>query len=165
MDNMNGLTAGLSIVIIGGISILAWSSYLDSYLVLLGILVSASILGFGMRNFPLGKIYMGDQGSQLLGFFVTAFAITVWLELFQKQIISSIGQGILLLILLFFLFFADVVTVVTIRLREGRSPFIGDQCHLSHQLVRRGFNATQSVLILIGINSCLAILVYFLLAS
>ncbi len=40
----------------------------------------------------------------------------------------------------------DTASVVIIRLRQGMSPFRGDQRHFSHRLVQRGMNATHAVL-------------------
>src|SRR5690606_5111667 len=40
----------------------------------------------------------------------------------------------------------DLTTVLWIRLREGRSPFQGDQSHFSHRLVALGLSRTQAVL-------------------
>ena len=39
----------------------------------------------------------------------------------------------------------DTVSVVLIRLREGRSPFQGDRRHFSHRLVARGLTPPQAV--------------------
>jgi UDP-GlcNAc:undecaprenyl-phosphate GlcNAc-1-phosphate transferase len=40
----------------------------------------------------------------------------------------------------------DMSTVLWIRVREGRSPFVGDRSHFSHRLVELGLNRTQAVL-------------------
>ena len=39
----------------------------------------------------------------------------------------------------------DMVSVILIRLREGRSPFMGDRRHFSHRLVARGLTPPQAV--------------------
>jgi UDP-GlcNAc:undecaprenyl-phosphate GlcNAc-1-phosphate transferase len=40
----------------------------------------------------------------------------------------------------------DMTTVLWIRIREGRSPFVGDRSHFSHRLVDLGLSRTQAVL-------------------
>jgi UDP-GlcNAc:undecaprenyl-phosphate GlcNAc-1-phosphate transferase len=40
----------------------------------------------------------------------------------------------------------DLTTVLWIRLREGRSPFVGDKSHFSHRLVELGLSKPQAVL-------------------
>ena len=42
--------------------------------------------------------------------------------------------------------FYDMVTVIWIRLREGRSPFQADRSHLAHRLVELGLTKGQAVL-------------------
>ena len=39
----------------------------------------------------------------------------------------------------------DTASVILIRIREGRSPFVGDRCHLSHRLVERGLTPPNAV--------------------
>ena len=151
MDNMNGLTSGLSCLIILGLSAVALlSEQFD--LALLGVLVAMSVLGFLVRNFPFGKIFMGDQGSQFLGYFLAAFAILVLPSAFRGSHLEMIGETTLVVLLLFMLFFYDVFSVVMIRLKEKRSPFVGDQCHISHRLVRKGLTPTQAALFLQGVQ-------------
>jgi UDP-GlcNAc:undecaprenyl-phosphate/decaprenyl-phosphate GlcNAc-1-phosphate transferase len=40
----------------------------------------------------------------------------------------------------------DTASVILIRLRQGRSPFVGDKSHFSHRLVELGLSKTQAVL-------------------
>src|SRR5262249_36763718 len=40
----------------------------------------------------------------------------------------------------------DTVSVLWIRFREGRSPFVGDKSHFSHRLVDLGMTKSQAVL-------------------
>jgi UDP-GlcNAc:undecaprenyl-phosphate/decaprenyl-phosphate GlcNAc-1-phosphate transferase len=165
MDNMNGLTAGISLVITASLSTLTLLTLQNLPLALIEILVSSSLLGFAVRNFPSGKIYMGDQGSQFLGFFSSAISVLTIIELMKNKVgfapwVPSVGIG-----LLFLIFFCDVFTVVWIRLSERRSPFVGDQCHLSHQLVRRGLTPVQAVIALVSVQALLAFLALTLLIS
>lgn len=158
MDNMNGLAAGLNIAIHWTIAVLSFFYLGDLSFALQGLLVGACILGFCVRNFPLGKIYMGDQGSQLLGFFAASYAILFWLRMMEHHAQLEFWQGVLFLIPLFFLFLYDVTSVVIIRVSEGRSPLVGDQCHLSHRIMKSGTTATGAVLLLIASQLVLVLL-------
>jgi UDP-GlcNAc:undecaprenyl-phosphate GlcNAc-1-phosphate transferase len=42
----------------------------------------------------------------------------------------------------------DFITVTTIRLMQGKSPFVGDQQHFSHRLVQRGLSNRGAVLVI-----------------
>jgi UDP-GlcNAc:undecaprenyl-phosphate/decaprenyl-phosphate GlcNAc-1-phosphate transferase len=164
MDNMNGLSAGISLVIIWSISGLSFTVLKNPEFAIVGLLVGASILGFCMRNFPLGKIYMGDSGSQFLGFFSATYIILFWLKMPSVDVFF-LPRCFLLTALLFLPYLYDVFSVVRIRLREGRSPFIGDQCHISHRLVKRGFSPTKAVLIIVFVELAISVLFYAIVAK
>lgn len=157
MDNMNGLTAGLAVITLAGLAFLAHDAH-DSSLSTLGILLALSLAGFYIRNYPFGKIYMGDQGSQFLGFFMPAYALLVVPRASSGEFVTVFINTAGVLFFLFALFLFDVVTVVRIRLKEGRSPFQGDQCHVSHRLVKRGFSPALAVLMLTGVQAVLTLL-------
>jgi UDP-GlcNAc:undecaprenyl-phosphate GlcNAc-1-phosphate transferase len=42
----------------------------------------------------------------------------------------------------------DLVAVTLIRLRQGKSPFVGDQQHFSHRLVLRGLSPRGAVIVI-----------------
>jgi UDP-GlcNAc:undecaprenyl-phosphate GlcNAc-1-phosphate transferase len=165
MDNMNGLAGGISVVIIASFAALAGFFLGDLAFATAGGIVCASVIGFSFRNFPAGKIYIGDQGSQFLGFFAACYAILFWIKAAWIFPHLSYGKASLLLAGSFLLFIYDVASVVRIRLKEGRSPFVGDQSHISHRLVKKGFTPTRAVLILIGIQTALSTLIGFLTAT
>lgn len=161
MDNMNGLTAGLSMILFLGLS---WTAALATHLTGLaglGLLLAISVSGFYVRNYPFGRIYMGDQGSQFLGFALAAYAVMVIPRALGSEIFAVFLGSTISIAVLFFLFIFDVVSVVFIRLREGRSPFQGDQSHISHRLVRRGITPAYAVLILTGVQTVLTLLFVF----
>jgi UDP-GlcNAc:undecaprenyl-phosphate/decaprenyl-phosphate GlcNAc-1-phosphate transferase len=156
MDNMNGLAAGLSVIITLSISAFSFFRLHDPKFAWIGLIVGSTVLGFCVRNFPLGKIYMGDQGSQFLGYFTSSYGILALCKATELVTPVTVWQGAAGILLLFSLFFWDVTSVTVIRLSEGRSPFVGDQCHISHRLARRGLSPTQTVLRLIGVQIVLA---------
>jgi len=49
----------------------------------------------------------------------------------------------------------DAVTVILIRIREHRPVYVGDQCHISHRLLRLGLSRNQAVVFVLLI--CIAI--------
>jgi UDP-GlcNAc:undecaprenyl-phosphate/decaprenyl-phosphate GlcNAc-1-phosphate transferase len=164
MDNMNGLAAGLSLIITLSISGFAFIRLQDPAFGWIGLIVGSTVLGFCVRNFPLGKIYMGDQGSQFLGYFISAYAVLALSKLpaehYDSLVYGSRGLGVL-----FLLFLWDVTSVTFIRLSEGRSPFVGDQCHLSHRLSKRRLGPTKAVLVLFAAQLILTLLTSLILTS
>lgn len=151
MDNMNGLTAGIAMVIAA--SLIALNGELSAPLMLLAL----SVLGFYFRNFPRGRIYMGDQGSQWLGFMLSASSLLIIPSALGPHEPALIGKTAAVLVLLFGLFLADVTRVVWIRRSLGRPVWVGDQNHLSHRLASNGLGPIGAVLVLTGLQLILAV--------
>jgi UDP-GlcNAc:undecaprenyl-phosphate GlcNAc-1-phosphate transferase len=176
MDNMDGLSAGVGAI--GASCLLAVALMHGQWFIgaCLSLLVGA-LAGFLVFNFPWrlkpdgsggASIFMGDGGSVVLGFLL-AFLTTRMTYISRDSLVpqpfalpEGLGNRMLvegvshsppwysvlvpLLILAVPLY--DFVSVVILRLSQGRSPFVGDQQHLSHRTVRRGVNKRTAVLVL-----------------
>jgi UDP-GlcNAc:undecaprenyl-phosphate GlcNAc-1-phosphate transferase len=84
---------------------------------------------------------MGDAGSYLIGYLLAMMTLTgtfAWANLPKHAILAPLCA---LAVPLY-----DTLTVVVIRLRSGRSPFVGDRNHFSHRLVELGMTKGQAVL-------------------
>jgi UDP-GlcNAc:undecaprenyl-phosphate GlcNAc-1-phosphate transferase len=161
MDNMNGLTGGLAIFWLGGLFLMVVAAQSYALFPRRGavlVIFIFSILGFYLRNFPWGKIYMGDQGSQLIGFSLAGLSLLFLPSLFQSKTSMTILGTSWILLLLSLVFIVDVATVSVIRIREKRPLWKGDQRHLSHQLVGRGLSQTGAAFVLYGAQFFLVVL-------
>lgn len=139
MDNMNGVTALLSFGIMAVLFSLSRAMPMEFV-----ICFFAASLAFLTRNYFKGKIFLGDQGSQFLGFLLSSLFIT---ECLHHQIFKPIlSQGVwvqllcttLMIFCIFSIFIIDTFWVIYVRLRNGQSIFNGDQNHLTHNLHRKG---------------------------
>lgn len=161
MDNMNGLSAGLSLIVLGyflylGDKLNHQPDYFQIYIVLF-----ISLLGFFAVNFFAGKIFMGDQGSQLLGMVLPL----IFFNLIEQQIISlneNLNLTLLIQMLLasFFIFLPfvyDTFSVIYLRIKQGKPIYVGDTQHLSHRIVKRG-NHPMVAVVYIFIFQLLAII-------
>ncbi len=74
IDGFNGLAAGALLISLTSIGCIAYGVG-DPALALLCLTVAAVVLGFGVVNFPFGKIFLGDGGAYLLGFMVAWIAV------------------------------------------------------------------------------------------
>lgn len=74
IDGFNGLASGTVALMLGGIAGLAWQLG-DVVLAKLCLWGIAALVGFMLVNFPFGKIFMGDGGAYLAGFWVAECAI------------------------------------------------------------------------------------------
>lgn len=74
IDGLNGLAAGAVSIMLAGLAALAWTQgdVLVMKLCLWGI---AALLGFMLLNFPFGKIFLGDGGAYLAGFWLAQCAV------------------------------------------------------------------------------------------
>lgn len=103
------------------------------------------VVGFLRYNFHKATIFMGDTGSLLCGFIISVLAIQ-FIEMRQIPASPSVALGIL------FVPIFDTVRIFSIRIFNGRSPFIPDKNHVHHRLLAMGFNQISTVLILAMIN-------------
>ena len=141
LDNMDGLTAGMS-AIAGLFFLLIALSQGQVLVALLAAAILGSALGFLTYNFNPASTFMGDMGSVTLGFLMSILAIKLQ---FQHTPLS-ISWMIPILVLALPIF--DINLVVWTRLAEKRSPFEGGRDHTSHRLVALGFTARRAVLVL-----------------
>ena len=143
MDNMNGLCAGLGAISAG---LFAFSAAVHGqYLVaLLALLSCGALLGFLPYNFPKATAFLGDSGSHLIGFLLAVLAILPHFYSKDNPNVLAVFSPLLILALPL----GDLVWVVILRWRLGQPFYVGDNNHLSHRLIRKGFNRTQAVLII-----------------
>ena len=108
----------------------------------LSVVLAGATLGFLLWNKPPARIYMGDAGALFLGILIASLAIR-----FDPNPIDRIASFSIPLLLLA-IPILDTSVAVASRIRRRISPFQGARDHLSHRLMRMGFNKRQSVLIL-----------------
>ncbi len=144
LDNMDGLSAGIAAVATTSFLITALSIGQFFVAAALALLLGA-LIGFLCFNFPPASIFMGDSGSLVVGFILGVLTIrTTYLPAgqdFGAGWYAVFAPVIVLAVPLY-----DLVVVSFIRLRAGKSPFVGDTNHFSHRLVRRGMNKRTAVL-------------------
>jgi UDP-GlcNAc:undecaprenyl-phosphate/decaprenyl-phosphate GlcNAc-1-phosphate transferase len=146
-DGLDGLAGGLSLLVFAGIGYLA---YLDANLSigLISVALLGALFGFLRYNTHPASVFMGDAGSQFLGF----SAITLSLALTQGH--PTALSPMLPLILLGFPVL-DTLTVMVTRIGSGRSPFAADKNHFHHHLMALGFRHPESVFIIYVFQSFL----------
>ena len=143
MDNMNGLCAGIGAIAAGWIAAIA-IGYGHYLVALLALAIGGALLGFLPYNFPKASSFLGDAGSHLVGYLLAVLAILP--HFYSEESPNRIAVISPLLVLGVPLI--DLVWVVIIRWRLGKSFWIGDNNHLSHRLNRRGFTRPVAVLLL-----------------
>lgn len=147
-DGLDGLAGGISLL---GFCSIAYFAYLveADAVFLLSLALAGAIFGFLRFNTYPASVFMGDTGSQLLGFSAIAFAVKI------TQEHTSLSPVLPLIILGFPIL--DTLTVMVERLRHGRSPFSPDKNHFHHRLISLGFYHAEAVFIIYLIQSVLII--------
>ena len=148
LDNMDGLAAGVAFIaaLMFLISALVGGQWFISSLL---VLFMGSLLGFLCYNFPPASIFMGDGGSMILGFFLSA--LTIRTTFYTPD--SGAGRFVILVPLAVMAVpLYDLFIVSALRIARGRSPMTGDTNHFSHRLVRHGFSKRSAVLIIYAVT-------------
>jgi UDP-GlcNAc:undecaprenyl-phosphate GlcNAc-1-phosphate transferase len=153
-DGLDGLAGGttlLSVLAIGWISLSSGNIPVASTTAAL----AGSLLGFLRFNTHPARVFMGDSGSQVLGFLAGVLAIKA-----TQGFDITVSAALPLLLLAWPIL--DTLTVMTERIRAGRSPFAADRRHFHHRLLALGFDHYQAVLIIYAVQCGLFTLAYFL---
>lgn len=155
LDNMDGITSSISLIICSGATmILIFNANFNSINLILLIGLIASIAGFLYYNWNPSRMYMGDSGSQFLGTFLAGIGITYFWNApdYFGQVIPE--KQILIVALMFIIPLSDTTTVSINRILRGQSPFVGGRDHTTHHLSYMGLSDRHVAMLLIGISAC-----------
>src|SRR5262249_41819610 len=132
LDNMDGLAAsvGLIVAVLFCGAELAVSSLFAPAVMLV---VVGALAGFLVHNHFPARLFMGDAGSNFLGFLLGAMTVAGTFTRDDPGNAYS-PYGVLAPLLVMAVPLYDMTSVILIRLSEGRSPFLGDRRHFSHRL-------------------------------
>ena len=161
IDGLDGLSSGISLI--SCISLLIIFALNGSPMIAILVIASliGSLVGFLPYNYAPAKTFIGDTGSNFLGFMLAVISI---LGVAKTYTIAVIVLPILVLGLPIL----DVVWAIIRRIIKGKSLkaiFKADNEHVHHKLVKRGFSQKQAVLILYGVSSILGMFAIILLDS
>lgn len=150
IDGIDGLCGGLSSFIILTLGVI-YSGSEANYSAACFILVFA-IYGFLIYNnpHPKAKTFMGDGGSQFLGFMIASLPLRASTANFEYN-------KFFIMINLVSLPMIDTVAAMWRRLREHRSIMSPDRLHLHHKLMNIGLNTKQILYVLLAVQICLCV--------
>jgi UDP-GlcNAc:undecaprenyl-phosphate GlcNAc-1-phosphate transferase len=150
LDNMDGASAGMAAI---ASSILLTAAAFNGQVFVSGlaIIFIGSLLGFLVFNFPPASIFMGDAGSLVVGFFVALLTLRTD---YYREAQSGPWYPVLLPLIAMAVPLYDFTSVTLLRIRQGKSPFVGDTQHFSHRLRRRGLTDRQTALTLYLATLC-----------
>jgi UDP-GlcNAc:undecaprenyl-phosphate/decaprenyl-phosphate GlcNAc-1-phosphate transferase len=149
LDGHDGLVSSIGIINLGSIAIISlFANVNQPFVFILAIIWSSSILGFLPYNLPDAKMYLGEIGSEMIGFIIGVLSIISGAKVATSA--SIIGW-----------FIFDLVLVFWIRYKSGKNIFAPGREHWHFRLLDLGYNKWQvlilTVLIII-ISSLLGVI-------
>jgi UDP-GlcNAc:undecaprenyl-phosphate/decaprenyl-phosphate GlcNAc-1-phosphate transferase len=153
-DGLDGLAGGTTFLCLCAVALLS-SVGVPGSPTALALAFAGAVLGFLRFNTYPASVFMGDAGSQLLGFSIGVLSIRA-----TQNAASEISASIPILLLA--LPILDTLSVMVQRIAEGRSPFSADKNHIHHKLLAMGFDHHQAVMVIYGVQGFLFLAAYLL---
>jgi UDP-GlcNAc:undecaprenyl-phosphate GlcNAc-1-phosphate transferase len=153
LDNMDGLAATLAAVSCAYFAIDAATQHENTTVLVLALalgLACAGFLPFNLRPQRGAAVFMGDSGSQVLGFGLASLALAA-----SWTVAGTTVATILLPLLVLAIPILDTTLVTIARLVEKRPVTQGGRDHTSHRLVYYGLSETKAVLLLAIVSSAI----------
>ncbi|MCQ8103477.1 undecaprenyl/decaprenyl-phosphate alpha-N-acetylglucosaminyl 1-phosphate transferase [Methylomonas sp. SURF-2] len=136
-DGLDGLAAGIMLMTLAAVAFFA--DYVGGKdLALIALAIIGGILGFLRFNSHPAVVFMGDTGSQFIGFMAAFLCIYL-----VEHVYVTLNPALPLLLL--GLPILDTLTVMTQRIYSGKSPFSPDKRHIHHRLLALGFSHAEAV--------------------
>jgi UDP-GlcNAc:undecaprenyl-phosphate GlcNAc-1-phosphate transferase len=142
IDGVDGLAAGVAVI--SGITLATIALSLDRTAAgVLAALTAGGALGFLRWGFPPAKTFMGDTGSNLLGYLLGAVAV-------QGALKTNAVIALFLPLIILAVPILDTGFVVAKRLKYGRPIYKADRWHFHHRMADIGFSQRRTLLYLYG---------------
>lgn len=162
IDGIDGLAAGIGIVValLFGVYFylvsLHWAYTLS--LILIGSLLAFMRFNFSRKQ----KLFMGDNGSLVVGFILSVFAIK-FIQFNEVKHILHIANAPTISVLILAVPLFDTLRVFTQRIVGGSSPFVADRNHIHHFIVDNGISHVVATCILSFFTLLMGVLGFYFL--
>lgn len=149
VDGLDGLAAGICII---STLCIGYVSYIHGQYVptVAMMIIAGSALGFLPYNFHPAKTFMGDCGSQLLGFAIAAFSI-------MGSVKGATVVVVVIPALVLGLPIVDTAFAIVRRLLNHQPISMGDKQHLHHRIMRAGYGQRRSVMLMYCLSGILGV--------
>ena len=153
-DGLDGLAGGTTFLCLCAVALLS-SLLAPGSSTALALAFAGAVLGFLRFNTYPASVFMGDAGSQLLGFTIGVLGIRATQSM-TSEISATIPVVLLAVPIL------DTLSVMVQRIGEGRSPFSPDKNHIHHKLLALGFDHHEAVMVIYVVQAALFVMAYVL---
>ena len=150
IDGVDGLAAG--VCLISGVALAVIALSLDRTAAgVLAALTAGASLGFLRHGFPPASTFMGDTGSNLLGFLLGVVAV-------QGALKTNAVIALFLPLIVLTVPILDTGFVVAKRLKYGQPIYKADRWHFHHRMENIGFSQRRTLAYLYGWTAVMAML-------
>ncbi|CAG1022698.1 partial UDP-GlcNAc:undecaprenyl-phosphate/decaprenyl-phosphate GlcNAc-1-phosphate transferase, partial [Methylococcales bacterium] len=153
-DGLDGLAAGIMLMTLAAIAFFA-EHVGGKDLALIALALIGGILGFLRFNSHPAIVFMGDTGSQFIGFMAAFLCIylveNVYITLNPALPLLLLGLPVL-----------DTLMVMSQRIYHGKSPFSPDKRHIHHRLLAHGFSHAEAVSCIYALQSIFLLAAFLL---
>jgi UDP-GlcNAc:undecaprenyl-phosphate GlcNAc-1-phosphate transferase len=149
IDGLDGLSAGLGVIISATLAVLCLQAGQETG-VLLSVILCGALLGYLPFNFPPARIFLGDAGALFIGFSLALLSI----QGYRKSALLTFVVPLLVLAVPLL----DTALSVQRRIRSGRGIFSADKMHMHHVLLQREGSHRKAVLWLYFQTACFSII-------
>ncbi len=152
IDGINSLLGGLTVV--ATLSLGYWFYVAeDHFFTVCSFSIAGATAGFLKYNITPAKIYMGDSGSMVIGFFMVVLTLR-FIDIYTTSFPDILLSDRIIAIALSFSFLPifDAFRVFIIRIVNKKNPFHSDRLHFHHLLLDNGYSHSKATLILVSGN-------------
>lgn len=163
IDGIDGLAGGMAML---NLLVFALIGYLsnDAGLLMISLTWAAMVIVFLFFNWSPAKVFMGDGGSLVFGFFFIAMGLSIRQD---QELIRWLNPSASLAIVAAMLMVpvTDTLRVFAYRISQGRSPYSADRNHLHHWIIRNRIPHKVATLRILMLHSSILpitiVMVYF----
>jgi UDP-GlcNAc:undecaprenyl-phosphate/decaprenyl-phosphate GlcNAc-1-phosphate transferase len=163
IDGIDGLAASIGIIAAFGFG--SYFFYLHRINSSIG---CSSLIGtlsaFLIFNYSKGekKIFMGDTGSQIIGFILATFAIFFNEVTLVSPVELKVKSAPVVMFAILAIPIFDLLRVLITRIFKGKSPFKGEKKHIHHELIVNGYSHHKATMLIAAYSIFLIIITYTL---
>lgn len=152
LDNMDGLSGGVAMIclILLGVAVQLVAN--QAFMASASFALAGCIAGFLRYNLNPSSIFMGDAGSLFIGYSVSA--LTIQATFYQSGAQNATAWAVVMPFVILAVPIFDTLSVIIIRIRNGKPIYVGDKNHFSHRLVALGMSHRQAVFFIHLITLC-----------
>ena len=159
IDGLDGLAVGMSAISAGTLFVISLGvETATANVSVLLLCVIGACVGFWPYNKHPAKIFMGDVGSQMLGFLLGTISI---IGIFKMHALVTMLVPFMAMAVPL----ADTAYAFIRRIVKGQSPFHPDKGHFHHRLLALGLTQSQAVYVMYGISLILGLLAFLMIGK